>query len=76
MAAQVQDTDITVIRAQFEHAIATLIGKPPAEFNMAACATNSAPASRPSRSACLRACWSAGPTSRLASAALQKRTIR
>jgi NodT family efflux transporter outer membrane factor (OMF) lipoprotein len=32
--AQVQDTDITVIRAQFEHAIATLIGKPPAEFNI------------------------------------------
>jgi NodT family efflux transporter outer membrane factor (OMF) lipoprotein len=32
--AQVQDTDISVMRAQFEHAIATLIGKPPAEFNI------------------------------------------
>src|SRR3984885_6305534 len=32
--ARVQDTDITVIRAQYEHAIATLIGKPPAEFNI------------------------------------------
>jgi NodT family efflux transporter outer membrane factor (OMF) lipoprotein len=32
--AQVQDTDITVMRAQFEHAIATLIGKPPAELNI------------------------------------------
>jgi NodT family efflux transporter outer membrane factor (OMF) lipoprotein len=32
--AQVQDTDITVMRAQFEHAIATLIGKAPAEFNI------------------------------------------
>jgi NodT family efflux transporter outer membrane factor (OMF) lipoprotein len=32
--AQVQDTDITVMRAQFEHAIATLIGKPPADFNI------------------------------------------
>jgi NodT family efflux transporter outer membrane factor (OMF) lipoprotein len=32
--AQVQDTDITVIRAQYEHAIAILIGKPPAEFNI------------------------------------------
>jgi NodT family efflux transporter outer membrane factor (OMF) lipoprotein len=32
--AQVQDTDITVIRAQYEHAIATLIDKPPAEFNI------------------------------------------
>lgn len=33
-AARVQDTDITVIRAQYEHAIATLIGKPPAEFRV------------------------------------------
>ena len=33
-AAQVQDTDITVIRAQFEHAIATLIGEPPGQFNL------------------------------------------
>jgi NodT family efflux transporter outer membrane factor (OMF) lipoprotein len=32
--AQVQDTDITVMRAQFEHAIVTLIGKPPAEFSI------------------------------------------
>jgi NodT family efflux transporter outer membrane factor (OMF) lipoprotein len=32
--AQVQDTDITVMRAQYEHAIATLIGKPPAEFSI------------------------------------------
>lgn len=33
--AQVQDTDVTVMRAQYEHAIATLIGKPPAQFNIA-----------------------------------------
>lgn len=33
-AARVQDTDVTVIRAQYEHAIATLIGKPPANFNI------------------------------------------
>ena len=32
--ARVQDTDITVTRAQFEHAIAVLIGKPPAEFSI------------------------------------------
>jgi NodT family efflux transporter outer membrane factor (OMF) lipoprotein len=31
---RVQDTDVTVVRAQFEHAIATLIGKPPAEFSI------------------------------------------
>lgn len=33
-SAQVQDTDVTVTRAQFEHAIATLIGEPPAQFNI------------------------------------------
>jgi NodT family efflux transporter outer membrane factor (OMF) lipoprotein len=32
---RVQDTDVTVQRAQFEHAIAILIGKPPAEFSLA-----------------------------------------
>jgi NodT family efflux transporter outer membrane factor (OMF) lipoprotein len=31
---QVQASDITVQRAQFEHAIATLIGKPPAAFSL------------------------------------------
>jgi NodT family efflux transporter outer membrane factor (OMF) lipoprotein len=33
--ARVEDTDITVTRAQYEHAIATLIGKPPAAFSIA-----------------------------------------
>ena len=33
---RVQATDVTVQRAQFEHAIAILIGKPPAEFSVAA----------------------------------------
>jgi NodT family efflux transporter outer membrane factor (OMF) lipoprotein len=33
---RVQDTDVTVARAQYEHAIAILIGKPPAELNLAA----------------------------------------
>jgi len=30
-----QETDIGVTRAQFEHAIATLLGKPPAQFSVA-----------------------------------------
>jgi NodT family efflux transporter outer membrane factor (OMF) lipoprotein len=33
-AARVQETDITVQRAQYEHAIAVLIGKPPAQFDL------------------------------------------
>jgi NodT family efflux transporter outer membrane factor (OMF) lipoprotein len=31
---RVQDTDIGVMRAQYEHAIATLIGQPPAAFSL------------------------------------------
>ena len=33
-AARVQDTDVTVARAEYEHAIAVLIGKPPAQFTL------------------------------------------
>jgi NodT family efflux transporter outer membrane factor (OMF) lipoprotein len=44
---RVQDTDVTVQRAQFEHAIATLIGKPPAEFSLAAAPLNTQPPSIP-----------------------------
>ncbi|MGD0912315.1 MAG: efflux transporter outer membrane subunit [Terracidiphilus sp.] len=33
--ARVEDTDVTVMRAQYEHAIATLIDKPPASFSIA-----------------------------------------
>jgi NodT family efflux transporter outer membrane factor (OMF) lipoprotein len=32
--ARVQSTDIGVMRAQYEHAIATLVGKPPAAFSL------------------------------------------
>jgi hypothetical protein len=32
--ARVQDTDIGVLRAQYEHAVAVLIGKPPADFGL------------------------------------------
>ena len=41
--ARVQDTDIGVIRSQYEHAIAILIGKPPAEFILAASPLNLEP---------------------------------
>jgi NodT family efflux transporter outer membrane factor (OMF) lipoprotein len=44
---RVQDTDVTVQRAQFEHAIAVLIGKPPAEFSLAAAPLNTQPPSIP-----------------------------
>jgi NodT family efflux transporter outer membrane factor (OMF) lipoprotein len=40
---RVQDTDVTVQRAQFEHAIAILIGKPPAEFSLATAPLNCQP---------------------------------
>jgi outer membrane protein TolC len=41
--ARVQDTDIGVMRAQYEHAIAILIGKPPAEFALAPAPLNLEP---------------------------------
>jgi NodT family efflux transporter outer membrane factor (OMF) lipoprotein len=44
---EVQDTDVTVQRAQFEHAIAILIGKPPAEFSLAAAPLSYQPPSIP-----------------------------
>jgi NodT family efflux transporter outer membrane factor (OMF) lipoprotein len=44
---RVQDTDVTVQRAQFEHAIAILIGKPPANFTLAAVPLNNQPPSIP-----------------------------
>jgi NodT family efflux transporter outer membrane factor (OMF) lipoprotein len=44
---RVQDTDVTVQRAQFEHAIAILIGKPPAEFTVATAPFNYQPPSTP-----------------------------
>ena len=42
-----QETDIGVARAQFEHAIATLLGKPPAQFSLAAAPLNSQPPAIP-----------------------------
>jgi NodT family efflux transporter outer membrane factor (OMF) lipoprotein len=37
--AKVQDTDVTEARAEYEHAIATLIGQPPAKFSLPAART-------------------------------------
>jgi NodT family efflux transporter outer membrane factor (OMF) lipoprotein len=40
---QVQATEVAVQRAQFEHAIAVLIGRPPADFHLEAAALNLQP---------------------------------
>jgi NodT family efflux transporter outer membrane factor (OMF) lipoprotein len=44
---RVQDTDVTVQRAQFEHAIAILIGEAPAEFSLAAAPLHDQPPGTP-----------------------------
>jgi NodT family efflux transporter outer membrane factor (OMF) lipoprotein len=46
-AAKVQARDVTLQRAQFEHAIAILLGKPPAAFSLATLALNTRPPSIP-----------------------------
>jgi NodT family efflux transporter outer membrane factor (OMF) lipoprotein len=45
--AQVMDSDITATRAEYEHAIAILIGKPPAAFSLPAIPLNADPPSLP-----------------------------
>jgi NodT family efflux transporter outer membrane factor (OMF) lipoprotein len=42
-AARVQERDVTLQRAQFEHAIAILLGKPPASFTLANIPLNARP---------------------------------
>jgi NodT family efflux transporter outer membrane factor (OMF) lipoprotein len=44
---RVEDTDVTVQRAAYEHAIAVLIGKPPAEFRLAPAPLSLAPPTIP-----------------------------
>lgn len=41
--AQAQDTNVGILRAQYEHAIAMLIGKPASQFTMATIPLNSEP---------------------------------
>jgi len=45
--AQVMDSDITAVRQQYEHAIAILIGKPPAAFTLPPSPLNSHPPALP-----------------------------
>jgi NodT family efflux transporter outer membrane factor (OMF) lipoprotein len=47
-SARVQATDIAVQRAQYEHALAILIGKPPAAFDLPAIPLNLQPPTMPS----------------------------
>jgi NodT family efflux transporter outer membrane factor (OMF) lipoprotein len=46
-SARVLETDISVTRAQYEHAIATLIGVPPAQFSLPPTPLNLAPPKMP-----------------------------
>jgi NodT family efflux transporter outer membrane factor (OMF) lipoprotein len=74
-ATRAQAIDLGVQRAQFEHAMAILLGKPPAESSPSL--RRPLPCSlRLSRPVCPRHCWSAGPTLRPRSGAWQPPTRR
>jgi outer membrane protein TolC len=64
--SRVEDTDIAVMRSQYEHAIAILIGKPPAKFHLAPMPLKIEPSASPLSS------WSGVPTSRPANAVSRK----
>ena len=59
-SAQAAATNLGIARAQYEHAIATLVGKQASEFSIPVRAATAAPP--PSPSACPRSYWSAAPT--------------
>jgi len=46
-SARVQESDITIRRAQYEHAIAVLLGRPPADFTLREMPLNAQPPSIP-----------------------------
>ena len=71
--AQVFDAQIT--RAQLEHAVAVLVGKPPSELSIAA-ARRSSRSIPTCRSPCPRRCSSGAPTSRRPSGARRAPTRR
>ena len=62
LAAQAQEINTGVARAQNEHAIAVLMGRPPSELTISHAQAGRG-RSRDPRSRCPRRCWSAGPTS-------------
>ncbi len=77
-AARVLATDIKVQRAQYEHALAILIGKPPAAFRPAPDPpqSSSPPNCPPYPLLCRRSCWSGVPILQRPNAAWRRPTSR
>ena len=59
--ARVQQTDVGVMRAEYEHAIAILTGKPPADLTLPPAVVTAELPDIPA--ACHRNCWNAAPIS-------------
>ena len=72
--ARAQSTDTEVLRAQYEHAVAVLLGKAPAEFSIPV--TPLAACLPPRPRGCLRSCWNGGRISPRRSGGLPRPTIR
>ena len=74
-SAQAQAIDVRLQRAQLEHAIAVLIGEPPASLSLAAMPLDGEPPAGTCRM-CRRACWSGGPMWPRRNVELPRRTRR